>query len=165
MIRLLQADDVEAFIALRKRALIEEPLAFAASPEDDFAASADALRDSMRRAPDWVLFGAFDPGLVGTVGLLRARHVKASHKVHIWGMYVAPPHRGRGIGAELLRAAIDHARSIEDVDALHLGVSSAADAARRLYERAGFRVWGVEEDALRAGGQSVREYHMVLALR
>jgi len=164
MIRALTEADLEAYIALRRESLVNAPLAFAASPEDDFAANADALRGQMAKAPDWVLFGAFDETLAGTVGVIRDRHVKASHKMHIWGMYVTPSHRGRGLGAQLLDAAIEHARSVSGVDWLFLGVSSAAPAAQRLYERAGFEVWGTEPDALRDGNSSVVEHRMALRL-
>jgi RimJ/RimL family protein N-acetyltransferase len=164
MIRALTEDDLEACIALRREALADAPLAFAASPDDDFASSADSLRAQMAKAPDWVIFGAFEETLVGTVGLIRDRHVKASHKMHVWGMYVTPSHRGRGLGAQLLDAAIEHARAVSGVDWLFLGVSSAAPAAQRLYERAGFEIWGTEPDALRDGGSSVVEHRMALRL-
>jgi RimJ/RimL family protein N-acetyltransferase len=164
MIRPLGHDDADAYAALRRAALLDAPLAFAAAPGDDFVSSADAVRQELRRAPDWVLLGAFDPGLVGAVGLMRDRHLKSSHKAHLWGMYVAPGHRGRGVGAELVQAAIAHARTLPGVSWVHLGVSAAAPAARRLYERAGFLTWGVEADALRHDGESVAEHHMALRL-
>jgi len=162
MIRPLEERDVDAFIALRRRALEQAPLVFAASPEDDFVSSPQAVRDGIARAPDWIIFGAFDPELSGTVGVMRDRHRKMLHKVHIWGMYVLPEKRRRGIASALLAAAIAHARSLSGISAIHLGVTSAGDDARRLYERAGFQVWGTQPDALRAGDRSVSEYHMVL---
>jgi RimJ/RimL family protein N-acetyltransferase len=45
---------------------------------------------------------------------------------------------------------------------VHLTVSSAAPAAQRLHERAGFHVWGSEIDAMRHAGQTIVDYHMVL---
>jgi GNAT superfamily N-acetyltransferase len=164
VIRALAEDDLEAYVALRRRSLEEAPLAFAASPESDLAASPNALREQLRRAPEWMLFGAFAPGLVGAAGVLRPRHVKAAHKMHVWGMYVLPEHRGRGIAAELVAAIVRHARSVEGVEWVGLGVTDAAGDARRVYARAGFVTWGREEDALRHGGRSVAEEHMALRL-
>ena len=162
MIRPLEERDAEVFVALRRRALTDSPLVFAASLEDDFVASPQAVRDGIARAPDWIIFGAFDTGLAGAVGVMRDRHRKMSHKVHVWGMYVVPEKRRRGIASALLAAALDHARALPGISAIHLGVTSAGDDARRLYERAGFRIWGTQPDALRAGDESVSEYHMVL---
>jgi RimJ/RimL family protein N-acetyltransferase len=164
MIRALLDHDVEVYVELRREALLDSPLAFVSSPGDDFASSPENLREQLRRAPDWVLFGAFRPELIGAVGLFRAQHVKASHKAHIWGMYVMPAHRRQGVAADLLQAALRHARSLPGVSWVQIGVTSAAPAARRLYERAGFAVWGTEPDALRHEGQAVDEHHMALRL-
>jgi RimJ/RimL family protein N-acetyltransferase len=164
MIRALADGDLPAYVALRREALENAPLAFAASPDDDFASSIPELALQMRKAPDWVLFGAFDDRLVGSAGLIRDRHVKAAHKMHLWGMYVTPAARGKGMAAALLDAAIEHARAVEGVSWIFLGVTEAAPEARRLYERAGFSSWGTEPDALRHGNHSVVEHRMALRL-
>lgn len=164
MIRELQDNDAEVYVALRREALLESPLAFASSPADDVASSSEAVRDLLRRAPESVIIGAFQSNLIGAVGLYRDRHLKSSHKAHIWGMYVAPSHRRQGIAAGLLHAALRHARTLPGVSWVHLSVSSAAPAARRLYERAGFELWGTEPEALRHDGQAVVEHHMALRL-
>src|SRR5262245_20998325 len=163
-IRELGDGDAEAYVALRREALVDAPLAFGASPQDDFVSSPAAVREQLRRAPDWALFGALDGGLIGAVGVFRDRRIKAAHQAHVWGMYVVPAHRGRGIADALLQAAIGHARSLGGVAWVHLTVTSAATAARRLYERAGFQVWGTEPDALRYQGRAVMDYHMALDL-
>jgi RimJ/RimL family protein N-acetyltransferase len=164
MIRQLGEHDAEAYAALRRTALVESPLAFGASPEDDFVSTAEAVRAQLRGAPEWVILGAFSPAppvdLVGAVGVVRDRHLKGRHKAHLWGMYVVPGHRRQGIAAELLQAALRHARCLPGVTWVHLGVSEAAPAARRLYERAGFEVWGTEPEALRHDGRVVIEHHM-----
>lgn len=164
MIRILGEDDAEAYAELRREGLLDSPLAFTSSPEDDFSLTPETLRDHLCRAPDSVILGAFEKGLVGAVGAYRDRHVKASHRVHVWGMYVTPTHRRKGIAVELLRAVIQHARSLPGVSWVLLSVSSAAPGARRIYESLGFQWWGTEPDALRHNGESVVENHMALKL-
>jgi RimJ/RimL family protein N-acetyltransferase len=164
MIRELQAEDAEAYLNLRREALLESPLSFASSPEDDLASAVESVRELLQRAPGSVLIGAFDKNLIGSVGLYRDRHLKSSHKAHLWGMYVVPGSRRRGVGSEILDAAVRHARALQGVCWVHLCVTSAAPEARRLYERAGFRIWGTEPDALRHNGESVVDYHMALHL-
>lgn len=155
LIRPLTESDLGAYAALRRRSLEEEPLAFGASPESDVVMQ-------IGKAPDWMLFGAFAPELAGAAGIIRARHPKMRHKMHLWGMYVAPEFRRRGLAALLLEAAVAHARSTDGIEWLQLAVSEAAAAAKRLYERAGFETWGSEPDALRFGGVSALEEHMAL---
>jgi RimJ/RimL family protein N-acetyltransferase len=164
MIRLLCEEDVEDWLALRREALLDAPLAFATSPEDDFALDAQALREQLRRAPESIILGAFDEHLVGSVGLHRDRHRKAFHKAHVWGMYVIPSHRRRGHAARLMSAILDHAASLSGISWVHLSVSSTAPEARRLYDAIGFRPWGTEPEALRHAGRAASETHMALPL-
>jgi len=165
MIRALGEEDFDAYIALRQQALRECPLSFSASAEDDFASSHDSLRQQLALAPDWVIFGAFDRGaLAGSVGLFRQRRVKTAHRAQIWGMYVAPAYREHGFGARLLDAAIARARALPGIAWIDLDVTTAASAARRPYERAGFQVWGTRRDALRLEGHAVEEHHMSLQI-
>ena len=164
MIRPLTESDLEAYTALRRESLLDAPLAFGSSPEDDSAASVEALRAQLQRAPDWMLFGAFDDDgrLAGAAGAIRARHRKAAHKMHVWGVYVRPSSRRLGLGRALLEAVIAHARATPGIDWLQLAVSTSATPARRLYERAGFAAWGTEPDALRYEGESADEVWMAL---
>lgn len=165
MIRLLRSEDAEFYFELRRAALLDSPLSFTSSPEDDLASTPDAVRRLLGEAPASVVLGAFHPDLVGGVGIYRERHAKSSHKARLWGMYVDPGHRRKGMGTALLQSALEHARSIPGVDWIHLSVSSAAPGAMELYERAGFRAWGTEPDALRHGGRSADEHHMALCLK
>lgn len=165
MIRALGEKEFDTYIALRQQALRECPLSFSASAEDDFASSPDSLRNQLALAPDWVLFGAFDgDALAGAVGLFRQRRAKSAHRAVIWGMYVAPAQREHGFGAQLLDAAIAHARTLPGVAWIDLDVTTAAPAARRLYERAGFQVWGTRTDGLRNEGHVVDEHRMALRI-
>lgn len=79
-------------------------------------------------------------------------------------MYVIPNYRGQGVATELLDAALRHANLLAGVSWVHLSVTSAAPAARRIYERVGFHVWGTEPEALRHNGCTVVDYHMALRL-
>ena len=164
MIRTLSAGDAEEVFELRRQALIDSPLAFLASPEDDVASSVESVRDLLSRGVNSPLFGACDTRLVGMVGLYRDKHVKAVHKVHLWGMYVRLESRRQGLGRQLLDATLDHAQGLGGVRLVHLSVSEAAADAKSLYERAGFQVWGIESEALCYNGQRMREFHMVLPL-
>ena len=164
-IRRLHAADATALVALRREALEAEPLAFGASVGDDHALMLDSVRIFLDDHAEQSVFGQFDGAdLVGMVGLVRASKVKQRHKATIWGMYVAPRARNKGIGRALLDAAIQHAREW-GVDQAHLSVTDTAPAAGRLYERAGFRRWGQEPRSLHWKGRFVDEYHLVLDLR
>ena len=61
----------------------------------------------------------------------------------LWGMWVAPPARGRGLGRALVEAVTDWAR-VRAFGRLRLTVSDAAAAAERLYRGLGFAPTGLE---------------------
>jgi GNAT superfamily N-acetyltransferase len=163
-IRSLNSVDADALYQLRREALLDSPLAFSASPEDDVASSEEAVRQQLENRTGSLVFGAFEGGLHGMLGLTRARHIKSARKAYLWGMYVKPAWRGQGAGAGLLAAAIIHARGLSGVRALYLSVSEAATEARRLYERTGFRIWATEPDSIQVGDKLLSEYHMMLRL-
>ncbi len=161
-IRVLTDKDAGEFFRLRCQSLLAVPEAFLASPGDDLVSSEDAARELLRRGLDAAVFGACTDGLHGMLGLYRARHLKCAHKIHLWGMFVLPEWRRQGIGNALLHAAIAHARALQGVSSVHLSVSGATAAAERLYQRAGFAVWGLEPEAIRFDGRSFDEHHMVM---
>ncbi|HEY0745201.1 MAG TPA: GNAT family N-acetyltransferase [Steroidobacteraceae bacterium] len=163
-IRILDEGDAAALFSLRRAALLDSPLAFLASPKDDMAASEEAVRMLLKRGPESVVFAASTPQIVGMVGLHRAPQLKAAHKANLWGMFVVRSWRGRGLGEQLLSAAISYARTLPGLACVQLSVSESAAAARQLYEGAGFTTWGVEPDALRVDHRSESERHMRLAL-
>jgi GNAT superfamily N-acetyltransferase len=163
-IRRLDTGDAEALVALRRQALETEPLAFASSVDDDIGLALDSVQTFLRDREAQAVFGHFDRAdLVGMVGLVRASKVKQRHKATIWGMYVLPRARSKGLGGALLDAAVQQAREWR-VELLHLCVTEAAPLAKRLYEAAGFREWGREARALHWKGRFVDDHHLVLDL-
>ena len=164
-IRLLTPDDAEAFFRIRRAALENAPMAFGSTPENNGVSSVALARELLGRGPDSVVIGAFADMLVGSIGMNRQGSVKRAHKITVWGMYVVPQAQQRGTGRALLEAGIAHAEALRGVGQIHLGVSEAAGAARRLYERCGFTIWGTEPDALRHDGESAAVHHMVLKLK
>ena len=163
MIRRLVASDVQAYVALRGEALDREPFAFGTSPGEDIARSVARAR-RMLADPQNAVFGAFEPSLAGMVGVRRQARKKLHHKAEVWGMYVSEEHRRRGLGRQLMEAAIAYARQLEGVRFLHLAVTERAETAALLYDRLGFVAWGVEPAGLHVNGADVVEKHLVLTL-
>lgn len=93
-----------------------------------------------------------------------AERPRLRHKGNVYGVYVAPAARGLGVGSGLLLALIAWARGCPGLLQLHLSVSVTQEAARRLYARHGFRVYGLEPRALRIEGRDIDEEHLCLML-
>lgn len=163
-IRRLHPSDAPAYRTLRLRALWEHPEAFTSSYAED---ERQPLEVSQRRLADGDNFfwGAFEASeLCGMVGLEREQRAKNRHKGTVVGMYVAAEYTGRGIGQALIDALLAGARH-EGLQLLVLTVTEGDGPALRLYERAGFRSFGIEPNAIQVDGHAYAKNHMVLELK
>ena len=146
------------------RALREDALAFLATYDEDSRISVEDIALRLQSSdPATTIFGAFDGDqIVGSVGLARREPTKARHRVVLWGMYVIPEVRRRGVGEALVRDAIAHLRVLRDVEQVELTVATSERAARSLYRRVGFTLHGEHPDAMKIGDAYVDEETLVL---
>ncbi|WPB87143.1 GNAT family N-acetyltransferase [Sediminicoccus rosea] len=159
-VRRLAPRDADAFRALRLEALRLAPFAFGAALAEEEHRPLSWFGQTLGHAA--VFAAEHGPGqLGGMLGYRRDSLLKRRHIGHLWGMYVRPKARGQGIGAALLEAAIAHARA--EVSVLQLMVGEGNPAARRLYERAGFTLYGTEAASLRVEG--VEAVTLLMAMR
>jgi ribosomal protein S18 acetylase RimI-like enzyme len=117
-----------------------------------------------RTEPENVLVAVEDGAVAGYVKLGRATELEASDHVRmINGIVVLPEQRGKGVGRALIDAAVAEARA-HGARRLTLRVLSHNDAARRLYEAAGFSVEGVQREEFYLEGRYVDDVLMALDL-
>ncbi|WP_026909194.1 GNAT family N-acetyltransferase [Paucisalibacillus globulus] len=166
MIRLLEPTDAKKYLELRLEALKENPEAFAAS-YDELISKVNPLEQfekSIAQATHYN-FGAFkDEKLIGMVTLLPETKVNLKHKANIFAMYVTPDERGNGLGKALLDAAIKQARAIDGISRVNLSVVSINHDAKGLYQKFGFKSYGLEEKALKVKNVYFDEEYMSLSL-
>ena len=89
-----------------------------------------------------LLIGVMDESAVGTVRLDRA-----GREAEI-NITVAPDARGRGMGLALLLAAAQYARGL-DINQLNAVIRSNNTASKVIFERAGYRACGADDQILR----------------
>ena len=161
-IRQLGDADAADYRQLRLRGLREHPEAFTSSYEEE---RAKPLEWTVSRVKADVVLGAHVNGrLVGVLGMSIEPRAKIRHKGHVFGMYVAPEHAGRGVGRALVAECIARAKRIPGLELLQLTVTEGNSRAKSLYEKAGFRQFGLERKAMRLGERHFDKCHMALDL-
>lgn len=139
MIRRITTDDVATYRAIRLRALQDDPSAFGSTYEESLRHADEVWQDRVASAAagtDTVLFLAYDGD--ECVGLAGAIDDDLGADRQLISMWVAPPHRGSGVAAELVDAVLGWARDEVGATTVGLWVTRGNDRAQRFYERMGF---------------------------
>jgi len=166
-VRSIQADEGELLREVRLAALESAPAAFletfdevAADPADVWAARAAASTGE----GDQLIMVALDEGRpVGMAGIAREIGQRRRHRATLWGVWLDPAHRGRGVGRQMVSTALDWARALE-VRAVYLEVVENEDPSWSLYGRLGFVRREVDPFGAHFDGHDVALEHLVLVL-
>ena len=160
MIRPLQASDALAYRALMLEAYGAYPQAFTSSVAERAAMPLRWWEKRVSSALDHLL-GAFEGDqLAGIVGLAFEPREKAWHKATLFGMYVSAAYQQRGLGRQLVEAALEEARRHPRLELIQLTVTAGNEAAFALYQRCGFIQYGLEPLAVRVGEEYFDKIHM-----
>jgi GNAT superfamily N-acetyltransferase len=125
-----------------------ELLAVLFAQEAEFAPDAQAQRRGLARIVDdpavgTILVAREGDAVLGMVNLLFTVSTALGERVALLeDMVVAPAARGRGIGSDLLREAVAHARA-QGCRRITLLTDGANEAAQRFYAKHGFSASGM----------------------
>lgn len=154
--------DVETYWELRLSGLKNSPDAFGSSYEESVGRSLEEAAKRINEAEDNYILGAFDGDrAIGMVGFMRESAMKMSHKAFIWGVYLYPEYRGKGIARKLMEDVLTHASSLAGLRQVKLDVATHNESAKKLYSGLGFETYGVEKDALFVDEKFIDEEMMV----
>ncbi len=141
---------------LRLDALQAEPSAFASSYEDELAFSDDVwlarLNTAYARDGNLTFFAEVEGVLVGMAGAHWSSKAKLRHVAEVYGVYVRPDRRGRGIASALMRRLLDALRAMQQIEKVNLTVNATSEPAVALYSGLGFAIVGTARRELKVGG-------------
>lgn len=163
-IRILKPTDAEKYKEIRLEGLKVNPEAFSSSYEEekDYPLARTESRLSGEHS---FTFGAYEEDrLVGVVSLIWETRAKIKHRATIAAMYVTPEQRRFGVGKALMSAAITKASKLDGIEQIYLSVNASNEPARKLYQRMGFKTFGIDKKALKVNGSYFDEELMVLFL-
>jgi ribosomal protein S18 acetylase RimI-like enzyme len=156
-VRRLEAQgDAPLYRDIRLESLQLAPEAYGSAYDDELAQSLAWFAGRLQSS--WVA-GAFrGDALIGVAGHVVQEGPKRRHKGFLWGVYVRPAARRRGVARLLCEAVLAEARS--KVEQVQLQVTATNLSAQRLYESLGFVAWGLEKQARIVGGRYYDDVHM-----
>lgn len=158
-IRQLQVDDAADYVRMLEQ--IDRETRFLIWEPGERKVSADEVRRILGGAESGDrlrLVAVVGGALVGFLVAHRGHPLRLRHRAD-FTMAVLQPHRGRGVGTELLAALDDWATRV-GISRLELTVMSNNEAAVALYERAGYTLEGRKRDAIVVDGVGLDELVM-----
>jgi len=110
-----------------------------------------------------VMFGAFDEErLIGITGFNRMARQRAMHRGELVQVYVDSSYRGQNIGEKLIRRALEYAFGLDGIEQVQLSVIAGNQTASKLYEKIGFRTFGVQPRYFKVGDTYMDQQFMQL---
>lgn len=141
--------------ALRLEALQNDSSAFGGAYEDevqfDDAVWQHRAQSSFEGKGNITLFGEVDGKLVGMIGFGWTDRIKMRHVASIYGVYLTPSARGKGLASIMLTAVLDEIRQIPYIEKVSLSVTEGQDAALALYKKFGFEMIGTARKDIKIG--------------
>ena len=112
---------------------------------------------------DHFMFGALDDGkLIGIAGFNRMERRRAMHRGEIVQVYVDSKYRGQNIGERLIRSVLEYAFRLDGIEQIQLSVVAGNQTAIQLYEKLGFKTFGIQPKYFKIGDRYLDQQFMQL---
>jgi RimJ/RimL family protein N-acetyltransferase len=166
-IRSIRLVDARPLFDLRLEALHDSPEAYG----EDYvyvlsqppSVWTDLVSHSLGDGDRIIFVAEVNGSLVGMAGANRSPMKNTRHSASVWGVYVQPLWRGKGLATDLVNACI-HWGKKKGLATMRLGVITANPAAIHCYEKCGFRACGVDPQAFFVGDRYYDLMRMTLVL-
>ena len=159
----LTSAQVELYKEFLTMGLIDDENSFRISTQDELY-SPFPTKDSQ---DSFTLGACIDSKIVGVVSFERdgQNREKLKHKGILFRMYVSKNFRRMGIAKYLIQELLSRVQKNGDIEQINLTVISNNEKALKLYEAFGFKVFGIEENAIKWKSNYFTESQMVLKLK
>ena len=162
-IRRLTATDTELWRTIRLAMRRDNPGWFDLPYEQIAAWPLEKFTEELLRGGDPVYAAIAGEDIQASASLDYGKGARLAHTGYMWGVYVLPEHRRKGLARRLVQALIANARDAK-IEYIHLDVATKSQDAYALYRSLGFQAYGIIPASYRSNGQDHDETKMVLRL-
>ncbi len=141
----LPAESWQDYRTLRLEALLQDPLAFGSTYDEELHISEEQWRERIKN----IWFAFIEEQVVGMIGLIRDTGLPGEHRAHLISFWTQPAHRGKGIGKNLILHVQEQGRRI-GLRKIYLHVTTTQESAIKLYESLGFVKIGLLKENTRS---------------
>jgi RimJ/RimL family protein N-acetyltransferase len=162
--RVLTSDDVKEYKKIRLSCLSKFPDNFGTTAREEVESYPNKFINAVNfPCSDGFFYGAFRSNdLVGICGFIKEGREKTAHRGEIAQVFLEPEYWGKGIGEKLLRLTVSKAFEYPEVDQLILSAVKTNAKAALLYEKIGFKTYGVLENYFKHKDHSSSQIFMYL---
>jgi ribosomal protein S18 acetylase RimI-like enzyme len=164
MIRKLQPDESSIYRKVRLECLKTTPDNFGSTYEEEVLNPKLRFENYIENnSPDHFMFGAFDEDkLIGIAGFNRMERQRAMHRGEVVQVYVNSNYRGQNIGERLIREVLNYAFTLPEIEQIQLSVIASNRTAIKLYEKLGFKTFGIQPNYFKVGDRFLDQQFMQL---
>lgn len=147
----IHANLLPKYKAFMREGLIKDEEHFGITPHDD----ENAAFPTEGKEDSFTLAAYSGDNLAGVVSFRRdgKDREKLRHKGDLFRMYVSRRFRGKGISSLLIEHLLERVKQLKDIEQITLFVIAENTVARSLYEKYGFKTYGVEPNAIKWKGK------------
>lgn len=160
----LHPENSKEYRAIRLESLQQYPIHFGSTYEDQKQKETLFFEGLIETShPECFVIGAFlNNTLIGICAFYKFSDERYKHRGEILQMYVQPKYQNHNIGFNLLKTALKEAFKTADLEQIELEVITRAKSAYKIYEKAGFKEYGLLENFIKKDGLYYDKKSMVL---
>ncbi|MFK7781512.1 GNAT family N-acetyltransferase [Psychroserpens sp.] len=163
-IRKLRPNESNAYKKLRLECLKNYPEYFTTNYEDEKVKEKLFLQSFIEHSDkNSFVVGAFhDNVLIGISAFKRHENKKINHSGIIIQVYVNSNYQGKKIGSNLVKTTIEEAFKINGIEQIEIGVVSINENAYKIYQKIGFKEFGLQKNFLKINDTYYNHRMMVI---
>ena len=167
IIRKLEPHESAAYREIRLACLKNASAYFGSTYEEEASNSRLKFETFIENnSKDHFIFGAFDHDtLIGITGFKRMERQRDRHRGEVVQVYVEAGYRGQSLGEKLIRSVIAQAFTLEGIEQAQLSAIAGNENAIKLYEKIGFRTFGIQTNYFKMGDTYTDQCFMQLFKR